>query len=370
MHRRTRRALAALVALVAALAAWSAGGAARRRRAATTFTYRVAELDRDRLRSGDLVLQRDHRDEQHLRAAHALRQHDARRSSRCSRPRGRGATTGKHVDVHAAEGREVPHRPPADAAAAKAAIERTIKLEGRSGLHLGRGQDDRDARRPDARLPPQVRGAARHDRRRRPTPPTSTTPRPGSQNLVKWFAAGHDAGTGPYIVGDVEEGQQEASSRLNAFKGYWGGWKGKHYTQRRSSGSRAAAHDAVAAAAVGRDHVRPAPQRRSCSRRRGPTAALASEQRAVVPEPARDAEHGVGPAQGRARAAGGRRSRSTTRASCRRSRARPFRASGYIPEGLIGLLPRASATSRTSRRRRRCWQQAGYGSGGKKLSLS
>ena len=35
----------------------------------------------------------------------------------------------------------------ADAAAAKAAIERTIKIEGRRRLHLGRGQVDHDAER-------------------------------------------------------------------------------------------------------------------------------------------------------------------------------------------------------------------------------
>jgi peptide/nickel transport system substrate-binding protein len=50
----------------------------------------------------------------------------------------------------------------------------------------------------------------------------------GSENLDKWFSAGHDAGTGPYTVAQYNKGQ-EIELRLKAFPGYWGGWSGAHY---------------------------------------------------------------------------------------------------------------------------------------------
>ncbi|MGN6380556.1 MAG: ABC transporter substrate-binding protein [Gaiellales bacterium] len=46
--------------------------------------------------------------------------------------------------------------------------------------------------------------------------------------LAKWFAQGHDAGTGPYTVQQWAKGQ-EIELRLKSFPGYWGGWSGNHY---------------------------------------------------------------------------------------------------------------------------------------------
>jgi peptide/nickel transport system substrate-binding protein len=51
----------------------------------------------------------------------------------------------------------------------------------------------------------------------------------GSQDLAKWFGAGHDAGTGPYEVQTAAPGQ-EVELTLKEFPGYWGGWKGSHYS--------------------------------------------------------------------------------------------------------------------------------------------
>ena len=51
----------------------------------------------------------------------------------------------------------------------------------------------------------------------------------GGGSLTSWFNAGHDAGTGPYTVQQWQKGQ-EIELRLKAFKGYWGGWSGTHYT--------------------------------------------------------------------------------------------------------------------------------------------
>jgi peptide/nickel transport system substrate-binding protein len=48
--------------------------------------------------------------------------------------------------------------------------------------------------------------------------------------LASWFSAGHDAGTGPYTVATYSKGA-ETELRLKAYPKYWGGWKGSHYTQ-------------------------------------------------------------------------------------------------------------------------------------------
>jgi peptide/nickel transport system substrate-binding protein len=50
----------------------------------------------------------------------------------------------------------------------------------------------------------------------------------GAGSLSKWFNTPHDAGTGPYTVQSWDKGQ-EFEVTLKAFGGYWGGWKGPHY---------------------------------------------------------------------------------------------------------------------------------------------
>ena len=52
----------------------------------------------------------------------------------------------------------------------------------------------------------------------------------GSEDLGKWFAAGHDAGTGPYMVQSWQKGQ-EVELRQVQYPQYWGGWHGAHYTE-------------------------------------------------------------------------------------------------------------------------------------------
>lgn len=52
----------------------------------------------------------------------------------------------------------------------------------------------------------------------------------GSSDLGKWFAKGHDAGTGPYTAGTWKQGQ-EVELTLNQDKDYWGGWSGAHYSR-------------------------------------------------------------------------------------------------------------------------------------------
>ncbi len=50
------------------------------------------------------------------------------------------------------------------------------------------------------------------------------------EDLVAFFAAGGDAGTGPYAISDWEPGQ-EFELTLDAFPEYWAGWDGDHYTE-------------------------------------------------------------------------------------------------------------------------------------------
>lgn len=51
---------------------------------------------------------------------------------------------------------------------------------------------------------------------------------PLKQHGQNWFAKGHEDGTGPYELQSWSNGQPLV---LKAFKDYWGGWKGSHYTK-------------------------------------------------------------------------------------------------------------------------------------------
>jgi len=48
--------------------------------------------------------------------------------------------------------------------------------------------------------------------------------------LAAWFKTGKDAGTGPYQIASWKAGD-EFELTLNKFDGYWGGWQGAHYTK-------------------------------------------------------------------------------------------------------------------------------------------
>ncbi len=49
-----------------------------------------------------------------------------------------------------------------------------------------------------------------------------------AKKLAGWFGQGHDSGTGPYTVDYWHKGQ-EVELRLKAYSKYWGGWQGSHY---------------------------------------------------------------------------------------------------------------------------------------------
>jgi peptide/nickel transport system substrate-binding protein len=117
----------------------------------------------------------------------------------------------------------------ADAAAAKAAIERTIKLNQGAAYEWGAV---RTISTPDATtlvfklkypapldlIASSAYAAYIYD----------TKAAPAGTTLAKWFAAGHEAGTGPYELQQWNKGQ-DVEVRLKKFAGYWKGWSGSHY---------------------------------------------------------------------------------------------------------------------------------------------
>jgi peptide/nickel transport system substrate-binding protein len=52
----------------------------------------------------------------------------------------------------------------------------------------------------------------------------------GGNKLLPWLNAGHDAGTGPYTAQTWNKGQ-ELEVILKNFPKYWGGWSGTHFTK-------------------------------------------------------------------------------------------------------------------------------------------
>jgi peptide/nickel transport system substrate-binding protein len=115
-----------------------------------------------------------------------------------------------------------------DAAAAKAAIDRTIKLNQGAAYEWG---PVKSITAPDATtlvfslkyaapldtIASSAYGAYVYDTKAAPP-----------KKLADWFAAGHEAGSGPYALEKWNKGQ-DVEVRLQQFKGYWKGWDGAHY---------------------------------------------------------------------------------------------------------------------------------------------
>jgi peptide/nickel transport system substrate-binding protein len=117
---------------------------------------------------------------------------------------------------------------PLNAAAAKAAIDRTIKLNGGAAYEWGAVKQ---ITAPDAHtLVFQLKYPAPLDLIASSgySAYVYDTKAAPAKKLAKWFSAGHDAGTGPYTVDQWNKGA-DVELRLNSFPGYWGGWNGPHY---------------------------------------------------------------------------------------------------------------------------------------------
>ncbi len=115
-----------------------------------------------------------------------------------------------------------------NAQAAKAAIERTVKLNGGAAYIWGSVKSI-DAPGPYTLVfhlkypsPLDLEASADYSAY------IYDTKAPNGQPLAKWLNAGHDAGTGPYTVQTWNKGQ-EFEVTQTAFGKYWGGWSGTHY---------------------------------------------------------------------------------------------------------------------------------------------
>ena len=117
---------------------------------------------------------------------------------------------------------------PADAKAAKAALDRTIKLAGGAAYIWDPVETitAKDATTLEFKLKyaaaldliaSSAFGAYIYD----------TKASPG--DLAEWFAEGNAAGTGPYVIDSWAKGTENELT-LKANETYWGGWEGDHYT--------------------------------------------------------------------------------------------------------------------------------------------
>ncbi|KRF24998.1 ABC transporter substrate-binding protein [Phycicoccus sp. Soil803] len=121
---------------------------------------------------------------------------------------------------------------PADARAAKTAIERTIKLAGGASYEW---DPVKTVTAPNATtLELQLKYAAPMDLIASSAYGAFIydTAAAAPADLAAWFEAGHTAGTGPYVVEDYHKGQENELA-LKANPTYWRGWQGEHYEQLR-----------------------------------------------------------------------------------------------------------------------------------------
>jgi peptide/nickel transport system substrate-binding protein len=117
---------------------------------------------------------------------------------------------------------------PFDAAAAKAALDRTIKLNQGAAYEWGAVKKisapdprtlvfDLSYAAPLDLIASSGYAAYMYDAKAAP-----------AKGLHKWFESGKDAGTGPYTVKQWNKGA-ETELRLEGFPGYWRGWDGQHF---------------------------------------------------------------------------------------------------------------------------------------------
>ena len=117
---------------------------------------------------------------------------------------------------------------PVTAAAAKAALDRTIKLGEGAAYEWGAVKSI---------AAPDTYTLVFHLSYPSPLDLISTaaygayiydTQAAGSGDLAAWFEKGNEAGSGPYSLAQWNKGE-ETELRLNSFPPYWGGWSGAHY---------------------------------------------------------------------------------------------------------------------------------------------
>jgi peptide/nickel transport system substrate-binding protein len=113
-----------------------------------------------------------------------------------------------------------------NAAAAKAAIERTIRLNQGAAYEWG---PVKSIATPDAStLVFKLKYAAPLDKIASSAYGAYIYDTKAAPHLASWFSAGHEAGTGPYELEQWNKGA-DVEVRLKRFPGYWKGWSGTHY---------------------------------------------------------------------------------------------------------------------------------------------
>ncbi|MEI8056918.1 MAG: ABC transporter substrate-binding protein [Actinomycetes bacterium] len=116
---------------------------------------------------------------------------------------------------------------PMDAAAVKAALDRTIELAG-GGAYIWDPVKTITAKDP-ATLVFDLKYAAPLDLIASSAYAAFIyDTKAVTGDLAKWFEAGHAAGTGAYVVDSWKKGTENELT-LKANKDYWGGWSGVHY---------------------------------------------------------------------------------------------------------------------------------------------
>jgi peptide/nickel transport system substrate-binding protein len=113
-----------------------------------------------------------------------------------------------------------------DAAAAKASIERTMKLN--QGAAYEWGPVKSIATPDNSTLVFKLKYAAPLDKIASSAYGAYIFDTKAAPKLGAWFGEGHEAGTGPYQLEKWDKGA-DVEVRLKKFPGYWKGWSGTHY---------------------------------------------------------------------------------------------------------------------------------------------
>ena len=250
-----------------------------------------------------------------------------------------------------------------DAAAAKAAIERTIKLN--QGAAYEWGPVKSISTPDDATLVFKLKYAAPLDTIASSAYGAYVYDTKAAPKLGSWFSAGHEAGTGPFMLEQWNKGA-DVEVRLKRFPDYWGGWSGDHYAhvvfrhvpQATTAAQLLRSGDATIARQLNPQlfaSVRSAPGMTSET---SPSfenllGFLNTQSGPLKDKRVREAVIDAFDYSGAIKALKGA----------------GVAAHGFIPAGLAGYDP-ALAQSQDMAQAKQLLQQAGYGPGGKKLTLT
>jgi peptide/nickel transport system substrate-binding protein len=252
---------------------------------------------------------------------------------------------------------------PMDAAAAKAAIERTMKLN--QGAAYEWGPVKSISTPDDSTLVFKLSYAAPLDSIASSAYGAYIFDTKAAPKLGSWFGEGHEAGTGPYQLEKWDKGA-DVEVRLKQFPDYWKGWDGTHYAhvvyrhvpQATTSAQLLRSGDATIARQLNPqlfESVKSAP-------------GMSSE---VSPS----FENLLGFLNTQSGPLKDKRIRQAVidsfdySGAIKALKGAGVEAHGFVPEGLAGYDPSITQQQNTAQAKSML-QQAGYGPGGKKLTLT